>query len=118
MSRPLFDPRSPGQARLTELIAPQAATIISRTLLQVPTGKQVLFAMGAGQELSEHRSPFVATIHVLDGELHVTLAGHAHELRGEDWLLMPADMPHALRADTDVRFLLTMLRPGDSPGQA
>ncbi len=117
MSGPLFDASIPARSRLVELIQLQAATIVSRALVHQPGGKLVLFGMGAGQEISEHRSPFTAIVHVLDGEITVTVDGAAHELRPGDWLLMPANLPHALRATSDVRFLLTMLR-AEAPSQS
>jgi quercetin dioxygenase-like cupin family protein len=69
-----------------------------------------LFAFAAGQELSEHTAPFDALVHVFDGALVVTIGGESVEVGPSQMVLMPANVPHALRADADSRMILTMLK--------
>ena len=68
------------------------------------------FAFDAGQGLSEHTAPFDAMVQVVDGEAEITIAGTAHTVRAGEMIVMPAGAPHALRAVTRFKMLLTMIR--------
>lgn len=109
MSQPLFQPDHAASASLLGLVETVAAGTVSRTLLVLPGFRQVLFSMDAGQELTEHRSPFVAQIQVLSGRLDVTVDRKPYPLGPSDWLLMPAGAPHALSAKEPTRFMLTLV---------
>ncbi len=95
---------------LAELIDYQAEAVVSRTLIERPTGTVTLFAFDAGQGLSEHTAPFDALVHVLEGQLEVTIAGGAHRVHRGQAIVMPANVPHALTAREALKFLLTMIR--------
>lgn len=110
MAQPLFASDTPRAANLLELITVVEAGTVSKTLLNEPAFKLVLFAMDAGQEMSEHRAPYLALIQVLDGRLRMQVAGRSHSLGPASWLLLPPDAPHDAMAETPTRFLLTLVR--------
>lgn len=110
MTRPLFESGIPNAARLESLVEPVRAGTVNRCLIGEPTFRQILFCMDAGQEISEHRSPFLAIVQVLSGRLRMVVRGEDHNLESNMWLSMPPDAPHALFAETPTRFLLTMAR--------
>jgi quercetin dioxygenase-like cupin family protein len=110
MAKPMFELNQPAQANLTELIEVQPNATVSKQLLAGDNLRLILFSMDSGQELSEHRSPFTAMIHCLDGDLWVKVGDGEHTLTAGGWLLMPANAPHALRANGPTRFVLTMVR--------
>lgn len=110
MAQPLFQFDSVNTARLDELVEPVASSTVSRSLLARPDFRQVLFSMDAGQEISEHRAPFLAIVQVISGRLRMTVSGESHVLEASGWLSMPPDAPHALAAEEPTRFLLTMVR--------
>ncbi len=85
-------------------------SIVSRTLIESKAGTVTLFAFDAGQSLSEHTAPFDALILILDGEGEFTVGGKAHRVATGKVLLMPADIPHAVKAEEPFKMLLTMLR--------
>src|SRR5262245_16270819 len=111
MAQPLFLPDTVQRAMLLELVNPVQAGIVSRTLVALPCMKQVLFAFDAGQELSSHRTAMLAFVQVLDGKIRMNVAGREYSLGPSDWLLMPPDVPHDVRADEPARMLLTMVKP-------
>ena len=79
--------------------------IVSRTLAENEAGTLTLFAFDAGQALSEHSTPFDAIVQILltIGDRNVTAAaGHL--------VVMPANVPHAVKAPGRFKMLLTMLR--------
>jgi quercetin dioxygenase-like cupin family protein len=102
---PSGEPRS-----LAELAAYQEGAIVSRVLMKKPSGSVTLFAFDTAQELSEHTTPYDALVQVLDGEAEVTIGGMAHRVSAGGVILLPATVPHALRAPGRFRMLLTMLR--------
>jgi quercetin dioxygenase-like cupin family protein len=69
-----------------------------------------LFAFDAGQELSEHITPYDALVQVLDGETEITISGKPYQLKVGDLIIMPAQQPHAVKALTKFKMLLTMIR--------
>ena len=93
-----------------DLVNYQEGAVVSRTLLKREKGTVTLFAFDAGQGLSEHTAPFDALVHVLEGEAEITISGKPHRVRAGELLLMPASEPHALRALTQFKMLLTMIR--------
>jgi quercetin dioxygenase-like cupin family protein len=66
--------------------------------------------MDAGQEISDHKAPYVATVHVLDGAMQFTVEEQEREMSAGSWLVMPPGAPHALRATRPCRFLLTLVK--------
>lgn len=96
--------------KMADLAAYQEGSVVSRQITKADAGNVTLFAFDAGQELSEHTAPFDALVHILDGEAEVRLDGAPYALAAGDAIIMPADVPHALRATTRFKMLLTMVR--------
>jgi len=96
--------------RLAESIDYQQGAVVSRTLVKNASGSLTLFAFDAGQELSEHTVPHQAVVQVLDGNVEIRIAGTPHALAEGQTILMPAGRPHAVRAISRFKMLLTMLR--------
>lgn len=95
---------------MSDLAAYQEGSVVSRQITKSDAGNVTLFAFDEGQELSEHTAPYDALVHILDGEAEVRISGVPHTLSAGDALIMPADAPHALRAVTRFKMLLTMIR--------
>lgn len=95
---------------LSALIEVAEGSIVSRVLAKSSGGSVTLFAFDRGQGLSEHTAPFDALVQVLDGSLELTIGGREVAVDGGEIVLMPAGVPHALRAPEACRMLLTMLR--------
>jgi quercetin dioxygenase-like cupin family protein len=96
--------------RLTDLINYQDDSVVSRTLVNQPSGTVTLFAFVKGQGLSEHTAPFDALVYMLDGEADITVAGKTVRAQPGDLVIMPAHQPHALDAVTRFKMMLTMIR--------
>ena len=96
--------------RLAAALDYVAGAVVSRTLVKAGGGSVTLFAFEAGQELSEHTAPFDALVQVLDGEVALTIGGAPLKARAGETVLMPAGVPHAVRAERRFKMLLTMIR--------
>ena len=89
-------------------IAPGA--IVSRMLMRSAGGNVTAFAFDEDQSLAEHSAPFDALVQLLDGELVVIIAGEEYVLSAGDAIVMPADVPHAVRAPAPAKWMLVMLK--------
>ena len=96
--------------KLAELVAVGDGAVVSRTLAKGKSGTLTLFAFDAGQELSEHSAPFDAYVQVLMGEVAITIDGNPVEASEGDVVLMPANIPHGLKALTPFKMLLVMFK--------
>ena len=97
-------------SRVVDMVGYQDGAVVSRTVLKQPAGNVTLFAFDMGQELSEHTAPYDALVQVLDGEAEITIAGRPHRLRAGDMIVMPANQPHAVKAASRFKMMLTMIR--------
>jgi quercetin dioxygenase-like cupin family protein len=85
-------------------------SVVSKTLLDKKTGTLTLFSFDAGQGLSEHTSPYDATILVLEGEAKITIGGKPVKVKAGSLVIMPAGIPHSVRAEKRFKMLLIMIR--------
>lgn len=98
------------KSSLLDMVSYQDGAVVSRTLIDRKTGTVTLFAFGEGQGLSEHTAPFDALVQVLDGEAEITIAGNPHRLDAGEIIVLPAGVPHALKAARRFKMMLTMIR--------
>jgi quercetin dioxygenase-like cupin family protein len=95
---------------LVKMVDYQAGAVVSRTVIDKPAGTLTLFSFDKGQGLSEHTAPFDALVQVLDGEAEVTIAGKPLAVKKGEMVIMPANVPHALRALSRFKMMLVMIK--------
>ena len=101
---------TPLTGRMPDLVAYQDGAVVSRVILKKGTGNVTVFAFDRGQGLSEHTTPFDALVQVLDGRAEITVGGTPYEVGTGEMILMPANVPHALKATERFKMALTMIR--------
>lgn len=85
------------------------AGIVSRTLLQTPELRVVLFALDAGQELTSHTNRRRALAQVISGACDFFYDGNWHRLEAGSLVHLPPSHPHAVRAgEAPCTLLLTL----------
>lgn len=84
--------------------------IVSKTIIKKPAGTITLFAFDVGEELSEHATPYDALIQVYDGEAQITIGGIPHTVSKSQSIIMPANIPHAVKAKERFKMMLTMIK--------
>jgi quercetin dioxygenase-like cupin family protein len=94
---------------LKGLAAYQQGTVVSRTVVLKKSGTLTAFAFDAGEGLPEHTAPFDAIAQGLEGEAEITIGGKPLRLAEGQMVIMPARVPHAVKALTRFRMLLTMI---------
>lgn len=83
--------------------------ILSRVLHNEGGVRVVIFAFDAGQELSEHTASRPAILQVLAGTGALKLGADECEARPGTWAYLPAGLVHAIRAESPLTLLLTLL---------
>ena len=97
--------------KLAADVAYADGSIVSKTLMDKQTGTLTLFAFDKGQGLSEHTSPYDATVLVLDGIATLTIGGKTIKASSGEMVIMPANVPHNVQAADDrFKMLLIMIR--------
>lgn len=95
---------------LSSALEYQQSSVISRVLLKNAGGTITLFAFDAGEGLSEHKTPYDAFLNVVEGTARIRIAEAEHTLSAGDSIILPADIPHAVDAETRFKMLLVMIK--------
>jgi len=85
-------------------------SVVSKTILKKPTGNITLFAFDKGEGLTEHSSPFEALVHLLDGSAEITIGGTLYNIQAGQGIILPANIPHSLKANEKFKMMLTMIK--------
>ena len=93
-----------------ELVAYQPGAVVSLEIVKKKTGTVTVFAFDKGQGLSEHTTPFDALVYVLDGLAEITIGGAPRRLGKDETILMPAGVPHAVKAIERFKMMIVMIR--------
>ncbi|MBN2753370.1 MAG: cupin domain-containing protein [Candidatus Goldbacteria bacterium] len=84
--------------------------VVSKTLIDKQSGTVTLFAFDKGQGLSEHTAPFDALVNVTEGEAQIKIGGNQVNLKAGESIIMPADIPHSLKAAEKFKMMLVMIK--------
>lgn len=82
--------------------------VLSKVLIKDRGCQYTLFCLAAGTDITEHTATRNATVNVIEGRGLLTLEGQVVVLEPGVFVFMPANAPHALQAETDLSFLLTL----------
>jgi len=95
---------------LADLVEYQEGSVVSKEIIKKNTGTVTLFAFDKGQGLSEHTAPFDALVFIVDGEAEITISKRPLNLKEGQMVIMPANEPHALKANVPFKMLLIMIK--------
>lgn len=84
--------------------------VISKQVTKSKAGNLTLFSFDKEQGLSEHKTSYDAIVQILDGEAEITINGQLFHLGKGQAIIMPANVPHSLKAVERFKMLLTMIR--------
>ncbi len=97
-------------ASLKKMIGYQKDSVVSQALVAKRSGTVTLFAFDAGQGLSPHSAPYDALVQIVEGRAEITIGAKKHLLSSGELILMPAGVPHAVKAAKRFKMLLTMIK--------
>ncbi|MFA5272488.1 MAG: cupin domain-containing protein [Candidatus Omnitrophota bacterium] len=95
---------------LDKAISYEKGAIVSKELVKKEAGTVTLFSFDKGQALSEHTAPFDALLYIIDGEAKVRISKKSHTVKAGQMLIMPANKPHSLSADSRFKMLLVLIK--------
>lgn len=95
---------------LADLIDYQQGSVVSRTLIKKDSGTVTLFAFEKGEGLSEHTAPFDALVYIVEGKADITINAKLYQPKTGEFIIMPANQPHSLKAAERFKMLLIMVR--------
>ena len=95
---------------LIDLVTYQEGSVVSKTLVKKKTGTVTLFAFDKDEGLSEHTAPFDAMVYVVDGVVEIVINGIPKVLNQGQMVIMPANVPHALKAVERFKMMLIMIK--------
>jgi len=95
---------------LVDLVDYEKGRVVSRTFAQNEGLTLTLFAFDEGEGLSTHAAPGDAMVQVLDGEVMLTIGGKEVVAKAGEVVVMPADVPHSVKATKPFKMLLTVVK--------
>ncbi|MHB8054371.1 MAG: cupin domain-containing protein [Candidatus Aminicenantales bacterium] len=93
-----------------KLVDYQEGSIVSRAIIDKKIGTITVFAFDEDQQLSPHSAPYDALLQVIEGKGLVVIDKKEFPLKAPAAIIMPADIPHAVRAPQRFKMILTMIR--------
>lgn len=96
--------------KISDLIEYQKDSVVSKTLIKKEKGTITIFAFDKGQGLSEHTAPFDALVQVVDGKADILLNGKSNIVSEGEMIIMPVNVPHALKAIEKFKMMLVMIK--------
>lgn len=96
---------------LASQIEPGTDKVMFRNIFGNENGGVTMLAFKAGQALSTHTAPAEVMVCVVEGEIEFTMLDMPHTLKGGEFLLMGADVPHSVIAKTDAKVMLVKVKP-------
>lgn len=96
--------------KLNMLIEYSSDAVVSKIIYKSEHTILTLFALAQGQSIAEHITPFDAMVEILEGTAELAIGGEVKVVTTGECIIMPANVPHALNAQTDYKMLLTMMK--------
>jgi quercetin dioxygenase-like cupin family protein len=96
--------------KLDGFIGYQRGSVVSKEIIKKSTGSVTLFAFAKGQGLSEHTAPFDALVYIVDGQAEIYVAHKNYDVKKGQFIIMPANKPHALKANQRFKMVLIMIK--------
>ena len=96
--------------KINEIVDYQSDAVVSKTLIKKEKGTTTVFAFDKGQGLSEHTAPFDALVQIIDGKADIILDGDSNITKTGEMIIMPANVPHDVRAVKRFKMLLIMIK--------
>jgi len=95
---------------IIDLVDYEEGRVVSRTLSSKSHVNITLFAFDKDEEISAHTSPGDAMVQVLDGEALINIDGKKIKATKGQVVVMPANVPHSVTAQSRFKMLLTVVK--------
>lgn len=95
---------------MNKMIEYSKGGVVSKQVLKTGAGNITLFSFDKAQGLSEHSAPFDAFVQIIEGKAEILINKEPFLLRAGESIIMPANVPHSLKAVEKFKMLLTMIK--------
>lgn len=95
---------------LQEEVRYASNSVVSKQIIKGTAGNITLFAFDKEEGLSEHSAPFDAFVQILDGTAEIIIGGRSNIINTGQFIIMPANVPHALKAIEKFKMMLVMVK--------
>lgn len=95
---------------LSELVGFEPGQVVSMSLAQEQGCKMTVFAIDEGEGMSTHAAPGDAMAFVLEGTAQIVIDGVPNEVPAGNAIIMPKDVPHAVKGLTAFKMLLVVVK--------
>jgi len=96
--------------KLDDLLQYPAEGIFSKVILKEENYQYTLMCLAKGSDIDTHTSTKNGCVQVLKGKGVFNLEGTDIPMEPGTFIFMPANAPHALRADEDLAILLSLFK--------
>jgi len=106
-----IDPNLPGSpSTFSELVEYAAGSIVSKQIIKQAAGSVTIFSFDKDQSLSEHTASSDALACVVDGRAEFMVGPKKFSVRKDEFVLLPANIPHAVNATERFKMVLIMIK--------
>ncbi|MGC6175090.1 cupin domain-containing protein [Lacrimispora sp. 38-1] len=95
---------------LGSLVEYEKGKVASLTLAQQAGAGITVFAFDEGEGVSTHAASGDAMAVILEGEAEIIIDGKQFLVKSGEGIVMPAEIPHAVKAVTRFKMLLTVVK--------
>lgn len=100
-----------------ERLVPYGENTINSIMLGLKNDLNItVFSFDENEMISEHSAPADALVYILDGELEISIEKEIFKVKKNEMILMPATIPHALKASKKSKMLLIIVKKKDNMG--
>ena len=85
-------------------------SVVSRQIVKSEAGTITLFAFDKDQSLSEHTASFNAFVQIVDGKAEFVVGAKRVVAAKDEFIILPANIPHAVHAVDRFKMILTMIK--------
>lgn len=109
---PFIDKLSQSEVlNLRDEIPVEEEQVTSKTLVQRPDLGITLFSLDTDEEIGRHASPGDAMVNILSGTAKITIGDETFLVNAGESIVMPANIPHTLKAVAAFQMLLIVVKP-------
>ena len=95
--------------KFNEAIEYNSEKVEFKPVFETGKGGVSLLAMKSGQKLDTHTAPFEVMVTVCEGEIEFTMLDQSKRIKAGEFLLMGANVPHSVVANTDAKVMLVKI---------
>lgn len=95
---------------LANLVRSHKGRVVNRPLVENEQVAISLFAMDQGEAFDSQSCPGDACFHILDGKARINIGGKEVSAESGQAVVIPADVPHSLKALAPLKLLFTLVR--------